>query len=152
MTSNQVKIPEADKRRLFSFALQKKNGVVLLEGPSGCGITALMQELVQEAEFPLFLTSQELVELLLSAIKKEGFIADAIDRAVAILEEFGLVIIEDFDMQKGKEATLETIGKLVKRLSQNAVVLFTGIRLSERVPALLEQVHIDLWIKVKEKE
>ena len=140
MTSNQVKIPEADKRRLFSFALQKKNGVVLLEGPSGCGKTALMQELVQEAEFPLFLTSQELVELLLSAIKKEGFIADAIDRAVAILEEFGLVIIEDIDMQKGKEATLETIG------------LFTGIRLSERVPALLEQVHIDLWIKVKEKE
>ena len=55
-------------------------------------------------------------------------------------------------MQKGKEATLETIGKLVKRLSQKAVVLFTGIRLSERVPALLEQVHIDLWIKVKEKE
>ncbi len=121
------------KQELRDIIENKKSGIILLEGPSAIGKTYLLRKLRDTSPREVRLVSYETVVDTMTA---NMFQHRYDPRSVADSFSSEVLCIEDVDFLHGKEQTLTELAFLANRLSEDNLVIFTGIKLSERIPML----------------
>ena len=113
---------------------QKKNGVVILDMESGVRDTAIIFELKKQSGLLVEIVSyRDMIDKIL-----ELSINSNIDEEIPNIGDFhcNILIIRDIDYLRGKPITQMIIWQNVKRLSENALVVLTGMNIKERIPNL----------------
>ena len=130
---NTPKATSVSKQELRDIIENKKSGIILIEGPSACGKTYLLKKLRDTSPREVRLVSYETIADTMTA----NMIGHRYDPK-ALVESFSseVLCIEDVDFLKGKEHTQMEFAFLANSLSENNLVILTGIRLSSRVPFL----------------
>ncbi len=114
---------------------------VLIEGPTGCGKTRAMKLLNEKIGEDLLLLPEDY--FIQSMLKSVG--ADVKARPLAELFEGRKVIcIEEADLMSGKRATQESAAEYLGKAASGALVILSGIKLRERIPALIERLNVPI--------
>lgn len=108
-------------------------GIVLLQGPTGCGKTRLLRALcstmnVQDA----ILTKEQVVDTVLDTIiyRKPDLVKKT--------EGMPLVCLDDIDLVRGRDSTQEELNVLLRRISTRSLVILSGIDCTERISAMTQ--------------
>lgn len=110
------------------------NGIVLLDGYSGCGKTALLKKLRDTASRPVYLFSYEnIVDKILQATQAD---TSCTHYLATISEECCIVGIEDVDYLRGREATQEYLAEMIQIAAKKHLVFLTGNNVLSKVPIL----------------
>lgn len=136
---NVVAGEELFPEEVIEYIQQHEQGVVVLDGYSGCGKTTMLQELKAVALKPVHLLSYENVidEILRTGATKgscEGFLRD-------LNEKTCIIAIEDVDFLSGRDATQELIAEMVLLAASKHLIIITGHTLRKRTGILLELCH-----------
>jgi len=107
-----------------------KTGIFFLDGKSGSGKTHILKELRSNSDRSVVITSYETV--------KDKLIDSIMNNTSLDIPEAAIVCIEDVDFLHGKAQTQKEFAIIAKRLSENSLVIFTGISLRSRVPILMQ--------------
>lgn len=119
-------------RILTEQLLSQTNGIVLIDGYSGCGKTTLLNKLKKITSRPVHLFSYENVvdEILRAAKAKENC-----ERYLLELCEKNCIIgIEDIDYLRGKEATQECLSLMIQKAAEKHLVILTGNDVRRQTP------------------
>ena len=128
-----LKAQPVTKYELRDIIENKKSGIILIEGPSACGKTYLLRKLRDTSPRDIRVVSYEtVVDTMTSNMRCHRYDPGS------IAENFSseVLCIEDVDFLQGKDQTLTELAFLANRLSENNLVIFTGIKLRERIPML----------------
>ena len=121
------------KTELCRIINDTKTGIFFLDGKSGIGKTHILKTLRNNSPKSVVLLSYDTV--------KDKLI-DSIKNNIPIdFPSADIICIEDVDFLHGKEQTQVEFAHIAKRLSENALVIFTGISLLNRVPILMEHTQ-----------
>ena len=131
-----MSIPKAQpvaKHELREIIENKKSGTILIEGPSACGKTYLLKKLRDTSPRQVRLLSYEtVVDTMIENMKNHTYNPNA----MADTFSSDVLCIEDIDFLKGKDHTQMEVAFLVNNISENNLVIITGINLKSRVPSL----------------
>ena len=130
---NRVTAQAVSKQELRDIIENQKNGIILIEGPSACGKTYLLRKLRDTSSRDIRVVSYETVVDTMT----ENMLHHRYDPNM-LAENFSaeVLCIEDVDFLQGKDQTLTELAFLANRLSENNLVIFTGIKLRQRIPML----------------
>ena len=130
---NKITAQAVSKHELRDIIENQKNGIILIEGPSACGKTYLLRKLRDTSSRDIRVVSYETVVDTM----KENMLHHRYDPNM-LAENFSseVLCIEDVDFLQGKDQTLTELAFLANRLSENNLVIFTGIKLRQRIPML----------------
>jgi len=117
--------------------------VVILDGPSACGKTAILHRIRDEysdKNVTIIPARDVADDMLRWVVDLRGDVMSFAERFKGI----DVLCIEDADMAlRGKEATQFEMAQLVKCIIDHATVIFTGIGVEERLPVLYDNLaHI----------
>lgn len=113
---------------------QKKNRVVILDMESGVRDTGIIFELKKQSGLLVEIVSyRDMIDKILELPSNAN-----IDEEIPNIGEFdcNILIIRDIDYLRGKPITQMIIWQNVKRLSENTLVVLTGMNIKERIPNL----------------
>ncbi|MBQ8830785.1 MAG: hypothetical protein IJ017_04245 [Oscillospiraceae bacterium] len=130
---NTLKALPVSKQELRDIIENRKSGIILIEGPSACGKTYLLRQLRDTSPRDIRVVSYEtVVDSMMANMMQHRY------DPKTLAENFSseVLCIEDVDFLHGKEQTLTELAFLANRLSENNLVIFTGIKLRERIPML----------------
>ena len=122
-----------NKQELRDIIENRKSGIILIEGPSACGKTYLLRKLRDTSSREIRVVSYEtIVDSMTENMRQHRYDPNS------LAENFSseVLCIEDVDFLQGKEHTLTELAFLANRLSENNLVIFTGIKLRQRIPML----------------
>lgn len=134
---------------LLQYMLQKKGGIVLLDGYSGCGKTTILKKLREASSRPVYIFSYESVvdEILRAARAKE-----TCERYLLDISENNCVIgIEDVDYLRGKEATQACLAEMVCNAAEKHLVVMTGIDVWSKTPILCRESDPETFVMANVK-
>ena len=117
-----------------SALIQNKNGVVILDMHSGVRDTTIIFELKNQSDLIVEIASyRDVIDKILELSSNSN-----IDEEIPNIGDFhcNILIIRDIDYLRGKPITQMIIWQNVKRLSENALVVLTGMNIKERIPNL----------------
>lgn len=107
-------------------------GVVLLEGPTSCGKTTLINELIRLLDVSSVILSTETVY--------DRTYANAIRSDPVTIHEFysdkRFVCVDDVDLIRGRNTTQQLLAEEITAMSEHALVVLSGIACTDRVPCL----------------
>jgi len=130
---NRQKAQPVTKQELRDIIENSQSGIILIEGPSACGKTYLLRKLRDTSPREVRVVSYEtVVDTMTANMSQHRY------DPKALAESFSseVLCIEDVDFLHGKEQTQTELAFLANRLSENNLVIFTGINLRERIPML----------------
>ena len=108
-------------------------GLVVLDGPSGCGKNSLVRKL--DVHDTTVISSEKMVNEIISLVRED--IHDVED-AVKTQFQKKIVCLEDVDYElKGKPETTALVRRVIGKVLEEHVVILTGIGIKERIPDLL---------------
>ena len=137
----------ADNReRLMSALLKNKKGILFFEGPSGSGKSLLLADMLKVNGISKRFSNEEFTELLIEKMRCSQSYNIAIKETIKQLKCFKIIGIEDVDFQTRKPATLKCIAEIVNSLSEDKLIIFTGINMKSRVPELINKVKMSKFI------
>ena len=139
---------EMNSEEVLQYLLQKKSGLVLLNGCSGCGKTMLLKRLKETTSRPVYIFSYESVvdEILRAARAKE-----TCERYLLDISENNCVIgIEDVDYLRGKEATQACLAEMVCNAAEKHLVIMTGNDVWSKTSVLCRESEPETFVMVKE--
>lgn len=139
---------EMNSEEVLQYLLQKKSGIVLLNGCSGCGKTMLLKRLKETTSRPVYIFSYESVvdEILRAARAKE-----TCERYLLDISENNCVIgIEDVDYLRGKEATQACLAEMVCNAAEKHLVIMTGNDVWSKTSVLCRESEPETFVMVKE--
>ena len=139
---------EMNSEEVLQYLLQKKSGIVLLDGHSGCGKTTLLKNLRETSARPVYLFSYENVvdEILRAARAKE-----TCERYLLDISENNCIIgIEDVDYLRGKEATQACLAEMVCNAAEKHLVIMTGNDVWSKTSVLCRESEPETFVMVKE--
>lgn len=139
---------EMNPEELLQYILQKKGGIVLLDGHSGCGKTTILKNLREASSRPVYLFSYESVvdEILRAARAKETCEQYLLD----ISENNCVIGIEDVDYLRGKEATQACLAEMVCNAAEKHLVIMTGNDVWSKTSVLCRESEPETFVMVKE--
>jgi energy-coupling factor transporter ATP-binding protein EcfA2 len=119
------------------------NGIVLLDGYSGCGKTTLLRNLKQASYRPVYLLSyRDVVDVMLCAAQRNK----TCERHLLELSRGNCIIgIEDVDYLRGKETTQEWLAEMVQAAAGKHLVILTGNDVQRKTPALTALRGMDIF-------
>lgn len=134
--------------KVIEYLLHKENGVVLLDGYSGCGKTTILKNLREASSRPVYLFSYENVvdEILRAARAKETCELYLLD----ISENNCVIGIEDVDYLRGKEATQACLAEMVCNAAEKHLVIMTGNDVWSKTSVLCRESEPETFVMVKE--
>lgn len=134
---------------VLQYILRQKNGVVLLDGYSGCGKTTILKELRETSSRPVYLFSYENVvdEILRAARAKETCEWLLLD----ISENNCVIGIEDVDYLRGKEATQACLAEMVCNAAEKHLIIMTGNDVWSKTPVLCRESDPDTFMMANAK-
>lgn len=110
--------------------------VVLLEGRTGCGKTAIMRRLMKEdGRKADFFSKDQFVRTLMDCIESNGR-----HTMREVVGGYGIVCIDDADLMHDTAYTQEYTAQILSDIAQDALVIVAGIRLRERIRVLIEHI------------
>lgn len=119
---------------LVTILTRAENGVVILDMESGVRDTAIIFELKKQSGLLVEIVSyRDMIDKILELSSNAN-----IDEEIPNVGEFNcnILIIRDIDYLRGKPITQMIIWQNVKRLSENTLVVLTGMNIKERIPNL----------------
>lgn len=137
-----------DSERVLEYLQKQDNGIVLLNGCSGCGKTMLLKRLKETTSRPVYLFSYESVvdEILRAARAKE-----TCERYLLDISENNCIIgIEDVDYLRGKEATQACLAEMVCNAAEKHLIIMTGNDVWSKTPILCRESEPETFVMVKE--
>lgn len=139
---------EMNPEEVLQYLLQKKSGIVLLDGYSGCGKTMLLKKLRKASSRPVYLFSYENVvdEILRAARAKETCKRYLLD----ISKNNCVIGIEDVDYLRGKEATQACLAEMVCNAAEKHLIIMTGNDVWSKAPILCRESKPETFVMVKE--
>lgn len=134
--------------KVIEYLLHKENGVVLLDGYSGCGKTTILKNLREASSRPVYLFSYENVvdEILRAARAKETCELYLLD----ISENNCVIGIEGVDYLRGKEATQACLAEMVCNAAEKHLVIMTGNDVWSKTSVLCRESEPETFVMVKE--
>lgn len=127
------KATPVSKQELREIIENKKSGIILIEGPSACGKTYLLRKLRDTSPREVRLVSYETIADTMTA----NMLGHSYDpKALADSFSSEVLCIEDVDFLRDKEHTQMEFAFLANSLSENNLVILTGINLRARLPFL----------------
>lgn len=124
------------KSELIAELDQKKNGIAILSGPSNCGKTMLLQEMMCRTQTPMFIyTCEQVVDSIL-AVAHAGELADGVPLFKGHPMNT-IMAIEDIDIYfAGRPDTRNLLYRNLLHLAESCLVILTGIDLEIKMPDL----------------
>ena len=119
---------------LVTILTRAENGVVILDMENGVRDTAIIFELKKQSGLLVEIVSyRDMIDKILELSNNAN-----IDEEIPNVGEFNcnILIIRDIDYLRGKPITQMIIWQNVKRLSEKALVVLTGMNIKERIPNL----------------
>lgn len=117
---------------LVTILTRAENGLVILDMESGVRDTAIIFELKKQSGLLVEIVSyRDMIDKILALSNNTN-----IDEEIPNVGEFDcdILIIRDIDYLRGKPITQMIIWQNVKRLSEKALVVLTGMNIKERIP------------------
>ena len=124
---------------LYEHILKITSGLVFLSGPSMCGKTAMLKKIQSESERKINISEcDDIIQCLIKNIEsKTDF-----NNEIANMAGDDILAVENIDFMKNKETTQKEFGLIFKQLiSEGHLIIVTGIKISQRVPDLLETLN-----------
>ena len=132
---------EFSMEALQRYLLQKENGIVLLNGYSGCGKTQILKGLKQLATRPVYLFSYRDVVDEIIKTRENCY------RFLLELDVEGCVIgVEDVDYLDGKSATQKHLADMIRIAADKHLIILTGNDVQIRTPFLHEFCEPNIFV------
>lgn len=141
-----------NRERVMSGLLKNEKGVLFFEGPSGSGKSLLLADVLKANGISKRFSNEEFTELLIGKMRCSQSYNMAIKKMIKQLKCFNIIGIEDVDFLAGKPVTLKCIAEIVNTLSEDKLIIFTGINMKTRVPELIDRVKVSKFIYFDRKK
>lgn len=116
--------------------LKRRNGILILDGVSGCGKTRLLHRFRERSENPVAIHSyREITEELVNLCRKMD--GQTVAKMRSLLSAQPILAVEDLDYLRGLETTQEMLGMIFGGVAKQSLIILTGNDLEESVPKML---------------
>ena len=142
-------------QKLIEELLLLETGVILFSGPSNCGKTQIVKAIAKERGDSLIVSAEQLIDSIIYQIQAVGNINPS-----TFFVGHSCVCIEDIDWYRGRSNTLWECSRIINHFAEKALVIVTGVDLTDRMSLLLTNIsQYDLyeynesnnWICTKQK-
>lgn len=149
---NIFEMTQEQETELVDKISSSGKGIIVFEGPTGSGKTWLLNKVLNKSNTARRFSYESFVEIYINQIKENKSAVYVKKSMLKFLNAHEIVGVEEIDMLWGKEYTQEAIAEIINIVSENTLVILTGIGIEERVPKLLKKLKETNIIYFEKKE